>query len=152
MKKSFDCSDAPSDSIHHLCSLIHWNMHSFIREKLKDLDVGRGQIQFLMVLRSNQGLNQDELAAILEMNKSTVARGLHKLEDADLVRRERKGRSYNLYLTEKASSYMLSLEGVWADANSLLVQEMLPNQIESLRSLLTSAYNNSKKEVVHAPK
>lgn len=147
MQTILEGADAPSDSISRLCSLIHWNMHSFIRDKLKDMDIGRGQVPFLMILRFHQGLNQDQLAEMLEMDKGTVARGLHKLEDADLVRRERNGRSYHLYLTEKASAYMLSLEEVWAEANSLLVQEMTPEQIEDIRSLLTLAYSNSKRGV-----
>ena len=99
----------------------------------------------MMVLRSHQGFNQDQLATALEMNKSTVARGLRRLEDADLVYRKRSGRSYHIFLTEKASAHMLSLEKVWTEANDLLVQGMSPEQVEDIRALLTSAYINSKR-------
>lgn len=48
-----------------------------------------GQLAILIFIRSNTGLTQQRLCESLGIEKSTLAVTLHRLEDRDLVRRER---------------------------------------------------------------
>ncbi|MDD3399102.1 MAG: MarR family winged helix-turn-helix transcriptional regulator [Candidatus Methanomethylophilaceae archaeon] len=133
------------DCVSRLCSLIHWNMHVYMRDRLKDMGIGRGQLPFLMVLHQRPGINQEMLAGLLELDKGTVARGLKKLECAGMVVREKVGRSHVISLTGAAEGRMRSLEVVWKEANSLLLEGLSVQESEQLATMLAKAHENSRR-------
>jgi DNA-binding MarR family transcriptional regulator len=124
-------------------------MHAFIRDRLRHMDIARGQLLFLLILRHRPGINQEELASILHMDKGTVARGLKKLENSGLVTHEKRGRSHILAITSKAEESMTVLEDVWREANNLLLQDLSPQEAEDLIRLLGRAHENSRKGETH---
>lgn len=135
----------PFDSVGWYCSLIHWNMHIYMRDRLKDIGIGRGQLPFLIVLRHRPGISQEKLATLLEMDKGTVARGLKKLECAEMVTRERVGRCHAIYLTAKAEGSMKALQEVWKESNSLLLEGFSDQEEEQLAAMLARAHENSRR-------
>lgn len=66
---------------------------------------GRGQIHMVQVIAENPKISQEELAKILMVDKTTIAKAIKKLEIHGLITREKSqedGRKYELTATEKA--------------------------------------------------
>lgn len=93
--------------------------HCYVDSVLKEKGVRRGQVPFLMELYHHDGVTQDYLAQMTVMDKSTVARALHKLEADGFVRREQNPadkRENLVYLTAKGREIhplVHDLEGEW---------------------------------------
>ena len=55
------------------------SLHRKFNEIIKDTGLGSGQVFILMTLVENPGINQDLLCRILELDKSTVTKGIKTL-------------------------------------------------------------------------
>ncbi len=65
--------------------------------KLLTLNVSQQKLELLRVLRENQGLTAEEIAAKLKLHEKTVENRLAELSREDLV--ARRGRGGGVYLT-----------------------------------------------------
>lgn len=76
---------------------------NFISENSTD-QLPIGQMLCLHEIYNNEGLSQEKLATELLVDKGTIARGIQKMIDQDLIYRERSltdKRAYGIFLTKK---------------------------------------------------
>lgn len=95
------------DNIGKYISQIYRKGRAFIGKSLEEYNIGQGQVMFLLELYIQDGINQEELAEVLKIDKGTTARAIKKLEDNGFIRREKDEkdkRSNRVYLTEKGES------------------------------------------------
>ncbi len=105
-------------------SLIYRYSQIYFDAKLKKYNLGSGQYIFLMNLFLNNGINQEQLAHIVRINKATTARAVANLEKEKYVTRKqskRDRRSYELHTTEKANSIKSSLVKIMNAWNEILL-------------------------------
>ena len=89
--------------------------------RAKSIGLTRSQWWVLTHLYRRDGLNQSELADILEIEKPTLGRLIDRLEDKGWLRREADPadrRSKRVYLTEEVKPAMRSLRRIAADFRS----------------------------------
>ena len=104
-----------------LVSMIHRAHMVYLNNRMKKLDLSAGQFPFLLVLFHHGGINQDEIAGIIHVDKGTAARALKKLEDKNLIFREidsNNRRRYLIYLTEKGNDLIpeiIAIDNEWED-------------------------------------
>ncbi len=70
------------------------------RYRLTDL-----QIKILETIKSNEGLNQREIAEVLDEKPQTISYNIKVLQQADLIRLVKKGRKTRCYLGENYQDY-----------------------------------------------
>lgn len=95
----------PKHTIPRWVSLLYRYGQMYIGDRLKHLDIGRGQHIFLNTLYKEDGLSQEELSSYLKIDKGTTAKALKKLEEQGYVTRhvrDEDKRSYRIFLTDKA--------------------------------------------------
>jgi DNA-binding MarR family transcriptional regulator len=71
----------------------------------EDFSIGRGQINILKVIIENKNINQDQLAAQLSLDKTTIAKAVKRLESKGLIIRKKSEtdrRKNELIATKKA--------------------------------------------------
>ena len=64
-------------------------LHRSFTEKIKETGLGSGQVFILMSIVENQGINQDLLCKIMEIDKSTAAKGIKILINKKCIIRVR---------------------------------------------------------------
>ena len=102
-----------------------------------------------MILSSEEGVNQDEIAAHFHLDKGTVARALKKLEDKNYLFREvdtQNRRKHLIYLTEKGKSIIpkiVDVDNEWE--NSLCSQFSNENYSQLFNTLKVLAMNGLEK-------
>lgn len=68
-------------------SKIHRKTKIYLNEKCKPLAISSGQIAFIMIACEKGSLPQNQFCTLLDMDKSTVAKMIQKLEKENLVYR-----------------------------------------------------------------
>jgi len=89
--------------------IIARNIQIIVRETLRDSSIGSGQFMFLHRIFLNDGISQQELSRILDVDKATCARAVFKLARAGYVRRKPDGedhRLHHLHLTDEGIEIM----------------------------------------------
>ncbi|MDO5852350.1 MAG: ArsR family transcriptional regulator [Methanobacteriaceae archaeon] len=133
-----------------LISMIYRTEQKYLDHKLKDLDIGSGQINCLMKIYEydidvhEDNLCQNDLCEILKISKGTVASSLRKLEDNGYVIREpipNNMRKYKLSLTKKGFELVpkiIEIDKMWEnDMDCKFINEELKGNLRKilLRSL-----------------
>ena len=98
-------SNDSCQSVGKYISIIHRTGASFLSKEFSKFNIGAGQYMYLINLYHNDGLSQEELTEILNIDKSTTAKAIKKLEDENLVIRvkdKNDKRINRVYLTPKA--------------------------------------------------
>lgn len=117
-----DTPDTPRLGKH--ISIIHRYSQIYLAPKLNEYGLGAGQYHFLMALYNNNGVIQERLSRIVNLDKATTARAVKKLEQQGYITRETNRddkRSHNIFLTEKALSIRPHLEGILDSWNSVML-------------------------------
>lgn len=86
-------------------SILYRKTQMYLNEQLISLSLTSGQATFIICICENKGISQNKLAEKLEMDKSTVAKTLGKLENDGYISRlinDRDTRILNIYPTDKA--------------------------------------------------
>ena len=100
-------------------SFLHRLSVRHITPDLKEFDLGSGQIMFLLELYYSDGVRQEELSTLLNIDRANTTRAITKLEEQGYAVREldsQDGRAYRVFLTEKAlevKTDLFALMGKW---------------------------------------
>lgn len=127
-------------------SLLNRYIQAYISKHLKAYNLGYGQHSFLLVLYDNNGISQDTLSDILNIDKGTTAKAVKKLEDEGYVYREvdpDDKRAYRLYCTEKALNLKPVLFEVLRSYNDLLTANFTEEEKELTLKLLKKMSENA---------
>ena len=116
-----------------------------LKHKDEPYHMGRSQWLIIEHLIRTPGISQDQLASLLNLDKTSIAKSLSKLETYGFVTRNRSltdGRKYELYPTEQATSKRLSMNQLWqAQANKALTG-MTQQDLKELSRLLNMIESN----------
>jgi len=118
---------------------------------LKKSGIGSTEYECLHIIRKNEGINQERISEMLNIDKAAVTRMIHNLEKKDFVYREKDTndkRNNKIYSTEKA----LTIKFEETDAESTfyewLLEDIEPADVEIFLNVLGKLYAKSKKERV----
>ncbi len=96
-----------------MISILYRKMQIILNEQNKDIDVTSGLVPFLFEVKDGEPLTQNDIAARLDIGKSTVAKSVAKLEEMGYLIRsgnEDDGRSIIVTLSEKGRQVIPELE------------------------------------------
>ena len=66
-------------------SLIHRQANVFFTKEFSKFGFGSGQYMFLIHLYKNDGISQEELSELVNIDKGTTAKAIRKLEELNLI-------------------------------------------------------------------
>lgn len=131
--------DSNEGSLGRLISILYRSGQSYIGKRLEPYGIGSGQFAFLAELFSQDGVNQEELAAFFQCDKATAARALQGLELQGYVERNRSpadGRVNLVYLTDKARDFQPILFEVLSGWTATLSQGLTESERAQAFALL----------------
>lgn len=111
----------------------------FREDELADTGLAGCQTPYLTALHRNPGISQEELARLLNVNKSSVTRQLSALEERGYIRREPSKadkRILLVYLTEQANALISRIFSCYRDWNNYLTQDFTDEEKETLSRLM----------------
>ncbi|HJG96647.1 MAG TPA: MarR family transcriptional regulator [Romboutsia timonensis] len=120
-------------------SQIYRKGNSFISKEISKFGIGSGQIMFLIELYKNDGISQEELSEILNIDKATTCRAIKKLEKEELlikVKDENDKRAYKLYLTEKSKSIEDNIKNALNEWEKHISKELSQEEVNILINML----------------
>jgi DNA-binding MarR family transcriptional regulator len=103
--------------------------------RLAPLGLFPGQEVMLLQLWDRDGRSQKELGDLLNLDHSTVAKSVQRLERAGLVHRSRSaadGRVTLVHLTDAARALEAPVRAVWSDLEARLASRLTPEQVQQL--------------------
>ena len=136
-------------SVGKYISIIHRTGSSFLSKKFSKFNIGSGQYMYLIHLYKNDGLSQEELTEILNIDKATTAKSIKKLETEGFVMRvkdKNDKRINRVYLTPKAleiKDEFLSSINAWE--NTLTLNLSYAEKEQALTLLKKITYNITHK-------
>ena len=132
-------------SVGKYISIIHRTGSSFLSKEFSKFNIGSGQYMYLIHLYKNDGLSQEELTEILNIDKGTTAKSIKKLETEGFVMRvkdKNDKRINRVYLTPKAleikDEFLLSISS-WENT---LTSNLSDAEKEQTLTLLKKITNN----------
>ena len=136
-------------SVGKYISVIHRTGSSFLSKEFSKFNIGSGQYMYLIHLYKNDGLSQEELTEILNIDKGTTAKSIKKLETEGFVMRvkdKNDKRINRVYLTPKAleiKDEFLSSINAWE--NTLTSNLSYAEKEQALTLLKKITYNITHK-------
>lgn len=86
-------------------SILYRQASVFYSKEFHKFGIGAGQYLFMIHLYNNDGISQEKLSEIINIDKGTTAKAIKKLEELGYVKRNKDlddKRVNKIYLTEKA--------------------------------------------------
>jgi len=109
-------------------------------------DLGHSQARFMMLMAHGFiGKKQDDFKVALKKDKTTVARAMAKLEEANLIKREKDPedhRAYRIYPTAKAKTIIQHIDLIMIDLNNILISNLNVQEQKNLLKILKKMENN----------
>ena len=130
-------------------SLIHRQANVFFTKEFSKFGFGSGQYMFLIHLYKNDGISQEELSDLVNIDKGTTAKSIKKLETEGFVMRvkdKNDKRINRVYLTPKAleiKDEFLSSINAWE--NTLTSNLSYAEKEQALTLLKKITYNITHK-------
>ena len=132
-------------------ALLYRYSQSYFNEEFKKFGLGNGQYVFLLHLLDHEGINQETLAHMVKIDKTTAARAVAKLVEAGYVRRrisDSDRRAYVLTTTEKTQNIKKELKKTLDGWQKLMVQGFSPEERRQFDGFLEHAVKNAAAQEV----
>jgi len=129
-----------------IVSILYRAGQSFFAHNVKDLDITGGHMSLIFHLYKHDGASQDELAKALEVDKATITRAIHKLEEQGIVERRRDlndQRINRIVLTDVGHAHQNELKGIAGEWHETLLKDFSSDEIDTLKYLLDKLTNNA---------
>ncbi|MEE9151372.1 MAG: MarR family transcriptional regulator [Thermoplasmata archaeon] len=136
----------PKESIGRWISLIYRQGQIHIGKELQVYNIGSGQFPFLTVLYDEDGLSQEEISRILNVDKATAGRDIKRLAEEGYVERKRNPedrRAYKIFLTEKGKKVKPVIRRVLSSWTSILSSDFTEEEKDLIIELLKRMYQNA---------
>ncbi|SHE40933.1 MarR family winged helix-turn-helix transcriptional regulator [Clostridium fallax] len=121
--------------------------NSFLTKKYAKFNIGSGQIMFMINIYKNEGISQEKLSEMLNIDKGTTARAIKKLEDQGYVIRlkDRKDRrAYNIMPTYKALQIKKEFFNILNEWNKKITENLTEEEVSITLSALEKISENQK--------
>lgn len=105
IKKLLEVTMLEADHLIKMVSQIYRKTQMYLNERMKKIGLTSSQAPFIMITCENGKLSQAKFCELLDMDKSSVAKTLGKLEEIGYLQRKVNpddSRSMDVYPTEKA--------------------------------------------------
>ena len=133
------------NSIGKYVSQIYRCGNKFFSKAYGKYNFGAGQFMFLRVLYDKEGLTQEDLCIILNIDKATTARALKKLEDEGYITRKRSKddrRANIIEITNKALEIKEDFFNILWEWESRITQPLTKQEKTVVLDLLEKVVNN----------
>lgn len=103
---------------------------------MQELDLSRSQLELLIEIAFEKGVNQQTCANRMNVTKGNIAQHIARLENDGLVRRQKDGRTNHLYLTEKGEQLVASIMPVHDQRVKEILSVLSPEELNQFQSIL----------------
>lgn len=131
-------------------SMAHRAHATLLDKKLAPYNLGHGQIFLLITLYNQEGIWQQTICEMYNLNKAAVGRGIKKLEKQDLITKEtdpQDNRRQLIYLTDKAQEFKPKFEEILTTVETETRQDLTKEEIKTFLKVSQKIYNNLKSEL-----
>lgn len=129
-------------------SVLMRQLNLFFGHELSDVEITASELMYLSQLYNRDGLTQEEMAAVITVDKAATTRTIQGMEKKGLVRREAHEENYRakrVYLTDKAKNAeprIRELQKKWVD---FITQDMTQKEAEVFAAQLKKMAQRAKK-------
>lgn len=126
-------------------SIAYRAFNMLLDDKLAQYDIARGQFPILIALYHKEGISQQELCDIYNLDKAAVGRAVKKLTEKNFIERKRDPedkRQYCLYLTEKANSFKSKFLSILKSTEEDIKQGLTEIEVEDFMITLKKIVKN----------
>lgn len=138
--------DRKREPIGKYLSIINRKGNVFITKEISKFGIGSGQVMFLMELYKKDGISQEELSEVLNIDKATTCRAIKKLEESEFLTRvkdKNDKRAYKLYLTQKSKDMEESIRDVLRICEDHISKNLSEEEVKTLAMILKKICINS---------
>ena len=121
-------------------------LDSIANIEFKDLRLNRGQYLYLVRIFEHPGIISDRLAVLLNVDRTTTARGVRKLEQAGFVLKkddEVNKKIKHLFVTESGEELAKEIEKENIYSNELMIKGLSKTEQTELRKYLRIIEKNA---------
>lgn len=126
-------------------SLIHRQANAFFTKEFSKFGFGSGQYMFMIHLYKNDGISQESLTELVNIDKGTTAKAIKKLEELNFIVRSKDSkdkRINRIYLTSKALDIKNDFFSVLTKWENILTNELSPDEISIGLNILNKLSKN----------
>jgi DNA-binding MarR family transcriptional regulator len=119
----------------------------YAREKMDADGLSNVQSKVCIAIYNDPGLSQDDVARVLGMDKSSIAKLIAKLMDGKYVTRQtnpQDRREYKLYLDERGEKATLELVSYLNEFQERFITSIRPELLDELNEVLNSILEASE--------
>lgn len=124
-------------------AIAHKQSQLFITNELKSLYIGRGQFMYLMCICENAGVSQEQIAALLNVDKSAVTKAIQNLLEAGFITRktyDTDKRVNSIYPTAKAKTAYVEIMAAGEKWHAAVMQDMSEVEKDIFRRILDKVH------------
>ena len=107
-----------------------------MNERMQDLDVSRPQLELLVEVAFEGGINQQTCAERMNVTKGNIAQHIAHLEKDGLIQRQKDGRTNHLYLTESGEDLVASIMPIHDQRVKEIMSVLSPEELRQFQSIL----------------
>lgn len=128
-------------------SVLMRQLNLFFGHELSDVEITASELMYLSQLYNRDGLTQEEMAAVITVDKAATTRTIQGMEKKGLVRREAHEENYRakrVYLTDKAKNAeprIRELQKKWVD---FITQDLTQKEAEVFAAQLKKMSQRAK--------
>jgi len=127
--------NAKDKAVGRWLSILYRTGQSYMDKELKPYNIGSGQGMFLAVLLHKDGIRQENLSTMLQIDKGTTARAIKKLEVEGYIIR-------NADPNDKRANI------IRVTKKSLAIKPVLKRVVENWTDMLTKDFSEEEKKLV----
>lgn len=124
-------------------------LDSIANIEFKEMQLNRGQYLYLARIKENPGIISDHLAGMLNVDRTTAARSIKKLEQNQLIRKENDQQNKkikHLFVTELGDKLAARIEKENAYSNEIVLTGLDQKQRTELAALLQIVEKNASEK------
>ncbi len=125
--------------------IINKDFRRYSENVLKKHDITLVSLRYLIIIKKIEGINLQEIAVELNVDKAMVTRTIKKLVDLDLVEKRQdknNSRSYSLHLTKKGYETVDDIKSIFKDWFSSVTCDFTEEERELYISFIERVYSN----------
>jgi DNA-binding MarR family transcriptional regulator len=133
------------ESVGKWISTIYRQIRIFLDKELKPYNISSSQMLVLNAIYRNEGIHQEAISKLLNLDKANITRAINRLIDEDLVSREidsNDKRAYLLHLTKKGKKLEPEIVKILKRTTSTLLKGFTAEERTIILNLLQKMYSN----------
>ncbi|WP_270939969.1 MarR family winged helix-turn-helix transcriptional regulator [Romboutsia lituseburensis] len=124
---------------------INKDFRKYAESVLKEYGFTVANLKYLFIIERNQGINLNEIATELNIDKAMVTRGIKKLVDLGYVNKnqdENDTRAYKLTLSDNGNQILNSLRGIFKEWFDKVTHDFSDEERTIYIKLMKKVYEN----------